>query len=220
MRPSCRVPLGSQWPNTTIRSSPSRRFRKPSMRAVAHHSAPNAQSMDTQAAEPPRPLWRSRPPSKGRTDGGSPESSSSFRRHAEAVSSRRSCGSSRRVEEQQSPPRAPRSRFRIRRFQFLNKEVPAVMLAHIVSHHSTPFSRAAKDLLCQTRRDTLAVMNRRLTPDDEIRCLHCRRWHRVYRPHNEGTEATRQMLYFDCRQLRYFAGFVGSPSRHETRCRA
>lgn len=60
-------------------------------------------------------------------------------------------------------------------------------------------------------------MERALEPGDEIRCLHCRRWHPVYQPHTEGTVATLLMLYFDCRGLRYFAGFVGSPSRHPSR---
>jgi len=45
---------------------------------------------------------------------------------------------------------------------------------------------------------------------DEIHCPHCRRWHRVYRPHNEGTDATLNMLYFDCRAPCHF----GDTRRH------
>jgi len=56
-----------------------------------------------------------------------------------------------------------------------------------------------------------------LEPGHELHCPHCRRWHPVYKPHTEGTEATVTMAYFDCRGLRYFAGFIGSPSRYETR---
>lgn len=46
-------------------------------------------------------------------------------------------------------------------------------------------------------------MDRALEPGDELRCPHCRRWHIMYRPHDEGTDATRKMMYFDCRRLRY-----------------
>ena len=60
-------------------------------------------------------------------------------------------------------------------------------------------------------------MDRPLEPGDELHCLHCRRWHPVFAPHTEGTDATLKMLYWECRGLRYFAGFVGAPSRHETR---
>jgi len=35
--------------------------------------------------------------------------------------------------------------------------------------------------------------------------------------HMEGTEYTRQMLYWECRGERYYAGQVGTASRHETR---
>jgi hypothetical protein len=46
---------------------------------------------------------------------------------------------------------------------------------------------------------------------------HCRRWHPVFRPHTEGTATTLTMLYWECRGLRYFAGFSGSPTRHPSR---
>lgn len=46
-------------------------------------------------------------------------------------------------------------------------------------------------------------MDRALEPGDELRCPHCRRWQIMYRPHDEGTDATRKMMYFDCRRLRY-----------------
>ena len=32
------------------------------------------------------------------------------------------------------------------------------------------------------------------------------------RPNIEGTEYTRQMLYWECRGLRYYAGQIGTPS--------
>ena len=56
-----------------------------------------------------------------------------------------------------------------------------------------------------------------LKPGDELRCPHCHRWHAVIVRHAEGTEYTRQMLYFICRQSHYYAGQVGTSSRHQTR---
>ena len=71
------------------------------------------------------------------------------------------------------------------------------------------------DLLCHLPRYPFRI-DRVLALGDELRCPHCRLRHVVYRPHTEGTDATLTMRYFDCRRLRYFAGFVGAPSRHPT----
>jgi hypothetical protein len=60
-------------------------------------------------------------------------------------------------------------------------------------------------------------MDRRLEGGDELHCPHCRHWHPVYQPHTYGTDATLRMLYFDCKGVRYFAGFINAPSRHPTR---
>ena len=46
---------------------------------------------------------------------------------------------------------------------------------------------------------------------------HCRRWHPVVKWHSEGTAYTLQMLYFDCRGKRYYAGQEDLESRHETK---
>ena len=56
-----------------------------------------------------------------------------------------------------------------------------------------------------------------LQSGDELRCPHCRKWHPLIQKHREGTEATVRMLYFVCRGLPYFGGFIGAGSRHETR---
>lgn len=56
-----------------------------------------------------------------------------------------------------------------------------------------------------------------LTPGDELRCSQCQGWHPVAHVHTEGTEYTRQMLYFECRGLRFYAGQRGLPCRHEIR---
>ena len=57
----------------------------------------------------------------------------------------------------------------------------------------------------------------RLEAGDELRCPHCRKWHPLIQKHMEGTDATVRMLYFECRGLPYFGGFIGAGSRHETR---
>jgi hypothetical protein len=64
----------------------------------------------------------------------------------------------------------------------------------------------------------IAVMDLKdLQPNDELRCPHCRRWHPLIQKHTSGTDARIRMLYFQCRGLDYFGGFVGAGSRHETR---
>ena len=60
-------------------------------------------------------------------------------------------------------------------------------------------------------------MQTRLQPGDELRCPHCRQWHRVVAQHTTGTEYTLRMLYFVCRQGHYYAGQMDTPSRHPTR---
>jgi hypothetical protein len=57
----------------------------------------------------------------------------------------------------------------------------------------------------------------RLESGDEIRCPHCRRWHPLIQQHTEGTDTAVNMLFFVCRGLHYFGGFIGAGSRHETR---
>jgi hypothetical protein len=57
----------------------------------------------------------------------------------------------------------------------------------------------------------------RLAAADEVRCPHCRKWHVLIQKHSAGTDATVRMLYFLCRGLPYFGGFIGAGSRHETR---
>jgi len=60
-------------------------------------------------------------------------------------------------------------------------------------------------------------MTHPLQPGDEIHCPHCRRWHPVFIKHCEGAEYTRLMLYWTCRLGDYYAGQIGTPSRHPTR---
>lgn len=58
---------------------------------------------------------------------------------------------------------------------------------------------------------------RTLQAGDELRCPHCHRWHLLIQKHTAGTDTTVRMLYFTCRGLDYFGGFVDAGSRHETR---
>ena len=58
---------------------------------------------------------------------------------------------------------------------------------------------------------------RRLDAGDEVHCPQCGKWHSLIQKHTSGTEATIRMLYFECRGLPYFGGFIGAGSRHETR---
>jgi hypothetical protein len=56
-----------------------------------------------------------------------------------------------------------------------------------------------------------------LQPGSEIRCPHCHVWHPVIERNEEGTEYTRAMMYWKCRGRDFYAGQVGSFSRHPTR---
>ena len=58
-----------------------------------------------------------------------------------------------------------------------------------------------------------------LHPGDELHCPHCQRWHPVGAMNKAGTEYTRLMLFWECRGGRYYAGQIGTASRHETRVR-
>lgn len=55
----------------------------------------------------------------------------------------------------------------------------------------------------------------RLHAGADIHCPHCRRWHPVFHAHTEGTDCTLAMLYFTCRQQRFYAGQAGYPRRHD-----
>ena len=59
--------------------------------------------------------------------------------------------------------------------------------------------------------------SRDLRPGDELLCPHCRKWHLLIQTSTEGTDATIRMLYFECRGLQYFGGFIESGSRYPTR---
>ena len=52
---------------------------------------------------------------------------------------------------------------------------------------------------------------------DLVRCPHCRRWHPAVKGHTAGTNYTLNILYVECKGLRYYAGQEGLSSRHETR---
>jgi hypothetical protein len=56
-----------------------------------------------------------------------------------------------------------------------------------------------------------------LHPGDELHCPHCRQWYPVGATNKEGTEYTRLMLFWECRGGQYYAGNIGTTSRHETR---
>ena len=67
------------------------------------------------------------------------------------------------------------------------------------------------------REDRLMYVEPRLQPGDKVHCPHCRRWHAVVAMHREGTDYTKQMLFFACRGQQYYAGQIATVSRHETR---
>src|SRR3954464_13362733 len=60
-------------------------------------------------------------------------------------------------------------------------------------------------------------MARPLNVGDELHCPHCCDWHPVFAPNAAGTPATTDMLSWDCRGGRYFAGSIGGTARYETR---
>ena len=52
----------------------------------------------------------------------------------------------------------------------------------------------------------------------EVRCPQCWCWHAVVAMYREGTDYTRQMLFFECRRGQYYAGQVdGQPLRDPMR---
>jgi hypothetical protein len=59
-----------------------------------------------------------------------------------------------------------------------------------------------------------------LHPGDELHCPLCQRWHPVSAMHVTGTQYTTEMLLWECRGGRFYAGQMGTPSRHETRAAA
>jgi hypothetical protein len=78
--------------------------------------------------------------------------------------------------------------------------------------------QSAVELTCAVlARSTLRVMEKPLEPGDELRFPHCRRWHPVAATSTSGTEYTRLMVFWKCRGQRYYAGQLGTPSRHEIR---
>jgi len=57
-----------------------------------------------------------------------------------------------------------------------------------------------------------------LAPGHELRCPHCGRWHTITKyPGTEGTAYTLEMLFFECRKGRYYAGQTGGSARYSTR---
>src|SRR4051812_36334781 len=60
-------------------------------------------------------------------------------------------------------------------------------------------------------------MARPLNVGDELHCPHCGDWHPVFAPNAAGTPATTDMLSWECRGARYFAGSIGGTARYETR---
>jgi hypothetical protein len=63
----------------------------------------------------------------------------------------------------------------------------------------------------------VAAENPQLQPGDDLPCPHCRSWHAVAATNSEGTESTRQMLFWKYRRGQFYAGNIGTTSRHETR---
>jgi hypothetical protein len=61
------------------------------------------------------------------------------------------------------------------------------------------------------------LRNLPLEEGDELQCPHCKRWHPVTACHTEGTDYTVRMLYWRCTKGLYYAGQIGSTSRHPTR---
>ena len=55
-----------------------------------------------------------------------------------------------------------------------------------------------------------------LKPGDELNCPHCRAWQAVILRHEEGTDYTRAMPYWQCRGRDFYAGQVGGDSRYAT----
>ena len=60
-------------------------------------------------------------------------------------------------------------------------------------------------------------MPRLLKGGDDLHCPHCHGWHSVFAPNTTGTPNTTDMLSWDCRGARYYAGSIGGTARYETR---
>jgi hypothetical protein len=76
------------------------------------------------------------------------------------------------------------------------------------------------DLRCHGFGASSCVMGTQgLRPGDELQCPHCRRWHTLTltRSTVTSTPYADDMLFFECRHGRYYAGQVGGSSRFETR---
>lgn len=56
-----------------------------------------------------------------------------------------------------------------------------------------------------------------LAPGLSIRCEICGAWHTLQHDAIESTPYANEMLYFECRGGRYYAGQAGDPSRHQAR---
>ena len=57
----------------------------------------------------------------------------------------------------------------------------------------------------------------RLQPDDELHCPHCHQRHPLFAPNAEGTPNTRNLLSWEFRGSRYYAGSIGGTARDQTR---
>jgi hypothetical protein len=57
----------------------------------------------------------------------------------------------------------------------------------------------------------------RLTPDTQIHCPQCHRWHNVISVHTTGTAYTIAMRYWECRGQRFYAGQDGGTARFPVR---
>jgi hypothetical protein len=77
----------------------------------------------------------------------------------------------------------------------------------------------SRDPACQHPPIRSPSMERRIESGDQLRCPHCSRWHTLVPTSSPGTDTGSTMLYFECRGLTYFGGFIGAGSRHETRNR-
>lgn len=60
-------------------------------------------------------------------------------------------------------------------------------------------------------------MTRPLAAGDELHCPHCGGWHPVFAPNATGTPNTTDMLSWECRGSRYYAGATGGAARYQTR---
>jgi len=61
--------------------------------------------------------------------------------------------------------------------------------------------------------DDVAI-DRALQPGDLLHCPHCRHWHALTGNPTAEHEYVRAMLFFECRNGRYFAGTIGGRSSY------